>query len=156
MESIPRRCLAPVPGLGLCSTCNCRGAAEVKGAAMHLNFWSIAQATNLLSTAVSVYRGDLWTLNYTKAVFGRGSAPKSLESSPRPFSLMGIHPPHSFPSTPPTSCIACQGRLVLLLTWYPYFLNQRQKSITIVSKILPCLWQWLYVGDVLCYGSLYT
>jgi len=40
-----------VPGLVPCSTCNCRGAAEVEGAAMNLN---IAQAKNLLSTAVNI------------------------------------------------------------------------------------------------------
>jgi len=51
-----------VPGLGLCSTCNCRGAAEVEGAAMNLR--NCTGEEFVVNTAVK--RGDLWTLNYTK------------------------------------------------------------------------------------------
>jgi len=62
-----------------------QGVADVEGAAMHLKFWSIAQAKSLLSTAVSDNRGDLWTLNYTKAVFEFPQTPLFDGETPSPF-----------------------------------------------------------------------
>jgi len=44
-----------VPGLGPCSTCNCRGPQRLKGP--QLIIWGIAQAKNLLLTVINT--GDL-------------------------------------------------------------------------------------------------
>jgi len=109
-----------------------QGAAEVKGAAINLR-----HCTGEEVAVNAVNRGYLSTLNYTKTVFDRGSAPDTAKGAHRRFSdplvewgYRGYTLPSPLPlrrhvtaprapRSPPKSV--------------PPLLDQRQKSVTIVS-----------------------
>ena len=75
---------------------------------------------NLLSPVVN--RGDLRRLDYNKTIFGRNFAPdpttRAHYALPDPRGVTGL-----LPILLPT-LLGTKGRLVLILNWYPHFLDQ--------------------------------
>jgi len=92
-------------------------------------------------------RGDLWTLNYTKTVFGMGELTEFPD-----LSLMGIHPPHSLPldhSDVMTFCLVGQGASFSSWIGTPTFLTRHRKVllqwVLLNFAMFVTVWQWCFM-----------
>jgi len=83
--------------------------------------------------------GDLQRLNYNKTNFGRGSVPRTplaqlITLSQTPELMRSVT---SSLLSPPPFRLGTQGRLVLLLNWYPHFLDPKLRHC--LSLTMQCL-----------------